>query len=171
MLNNLDNWLILAQSRELVCRHRLNTQESVPTPSQRTIFLGVQLDSVSMQACLAPAQVYDVRECLCLFKIQARPSCFGGHMSQAPGSHGSGFSCTRAASHEAISVVDEAQRSSTLVACPPPTECVAQLLSCPPDIAGPSLPVAGGQDGHCFSSHASDYNGHLLDPMHHQPMN
>lgn len=40
--------------------------------------------------------------------FQARPSYFGGHMSQAPGSHGSGF-CTapRATSYEDVSVEDE----------------------------------------------------------------
>ncbi len=45
---------------------------------------------------------------------------------------------------------------------PPPTESVAQWLSCPLDMAGSSLPVAGGQDGHCFPS-PSDNDGHL-DP-------
>ncbi len=57
------DWLILAHSRELVSRHRdivlghihslglrMNAKKSVLLPSQRTVFLGVRLDSVQMQA-------------------------------------------------------------------------------------------------------------------------
>ncbi len=123
-----------------------------------SVSLGVQLDSVSMQARLVPAQVCGVRTCFASFKL-------GHHyMSQAPGSHDSAFSCTvpRAVSYEAVSVVDEAQRSSLLVAGPPPTERVTQLILQPLDIAGSSLPVAGGQDGRGLPS-PSDYNRCLLD--------
>ncbi len=68
VLNYLDDWLILAHSRELVSRHRdivlghihslglrMNAKKSVLLPSQQTVFLGVRLDSVQMQARLAPA--------------------------------------------------------------------------------------------------------------------
>ena len=70
VLNYIDDWLIMAQSRELVIRHRdvvlariqslglrLNTKKSVLTPAQRTTFLGVVWDSVTMRAQLSPARI------------------------------------------------------------------------------------------------------------------
>ncbi len=61
--NYLDNWPILAQSREQLCDHRdlvlqhgsavrVNWEKSKLSPVQRISFLGVELDSVSMTARL-----------------------------------------------------------------------------------------------------------------------
>lgn len=80
VLNYLDDWLILAQSNEFVCRDkdillhhlqslglRVNAQKSVLTPSQQTVFLGSSLIlsrcRQNQESCLAPAQVLGVRTC------------------------------------------------------------------------------------------------------------
>ncbi len=48
---------------------RMNAKKSVLLPSQRTVFLGVRLDSVQMQARLAPARIPDLTACLARFKL------------------------------------------------------------------------------------------------------
>ncbi len=77
-----DDWLILAHSREsvtchkdVVLRHiralglRMNTKKSVLSPTQQNVFLGVHLDSVQMQAHLAPARISSLNTCLARFKL------------------------------------------------------------------------------------------------------
>ncbi len=48
---------------------RMNAKKSVLLPSQRTVFLGVCLDSVKMQARLAPARIPVLTACLARFKL------------------------------------------------------------------------------------------------------
>ncbi len=82
VLNYLEDWLILAHSRESVSHHRdivlrhihslglrMNAKKSVLFPSQRTVFLGVHLDSVQMQARLAPPRISNFIACLAHFKL------------------------------------------------------------------------------------------------------
>ncbi len=81
ILNFLDDWLILAQSREqlgdprdLVLRLlsqlglRVNWEKSKLSPVQRISFLCVELDSVSMTACLTEERAQAVLDCLSSFR-------------------------------------------------------------------------------------------------------
>ncbi|XDV32448.1 hypothetical protein PO909_003253 [Leuciscus waleckii] len=81
ILNYLDDWLILAHSKETLIGHvegllchlktlgmRVNVQKSVFTPSQTATFLGVCLDSVKMRARLSTERVEALRSSLGLFR-------------------------------------------------------------------------------------------------------
>ncbi|XP_077061833.1 uncharacterized protein LOC143714498 [Siphateles boraxobius] len=73
ILNYIDDWLILAQTEQMAVRHRdvvlahirklglrLNAKKSVLSPSQKTTFLGVVWDSVSMRARLSPTRIASI---------------------------------------------------------------------------------------------------------------
>ncbi|KAI2656006.1 Transposon Ty3-G Gag-Pol polyprotein [Labeo rohita] len=81
ILNYLDDWLITAHSRDLLCEHRdlvlqhlsllglqVNWEKSKLSPVQSTSFLGMELDSVSMMARLTEERAQSVLSCLNLFK-------------------------------------------------------------------------------------------------------
>ncbi len=70
ILNYIDDWLILTHSEQMAVRNRdvvlaqikelglrLNAKKSVLSPLQRTTYLGVVLDSTTMQARLSPARI------------------------------------------------------------------------------------------------------------------
>ncbi len=77
ILNYLDDWLILAQSREQLCAHRdlvlrhlsqlglrVNWEKSKLVPTQRISFLGMELDSVNQTARLTQERAQSVLNCL-----------------------------------------------------------------------------------------------------------
>ncbi len=87
VLNYLDDWFILVHTRESVSRYRdvvlrhiralglrMKTKKSVLSPSQQTVFLGVHLDSVQMQARLAPTRISSLNTCLARIKLDHRVS-------------------------------------------------------------------------------------------------
>ncbi len=116
ILSYLDDWLILAHSRELVSQHRdvlrrhilslvlrMNAKKSVLIPSQQTVFLGVHLDSIQMQARLSPARISTLNACL----------AFCEHLSQTLRLHGCSFpgAAPGATSYEAVPLVAENLRN------------------------------------------------------------
>ncbi len=83
ILNYINDWLILAQSQEL--RHRdvvladleslglrLNAKKSALSPAQRTTYLGVVWDSITMQAQLSPARIESILNALKNIKLGQR---------------------------------------------------------------------------------------------------
>ncbi len=98
ILNYLDDWLILAQSREQLCDHRdlvlrhlsqlglrVNWEKSKLSPAQRISFLGVELDSVSMTARLTEERAQSVLNCLSSFEAGLWST---ETVSEAPGAYG-----------------------------------------------------------------------------------
>ena len=81
ILNYLDDWLIMARSREELCDHRdfvlrhlsqlglqVNREKSKLSPAQRISYLGMELDSVSMTARLTSERAQSVLNCLSSFR-------------------------------------------------------------------------------------------------------
>ncbi|KAI2650056.1 ORF V: Enzymatic polyprotein [Labeo rohita] len=81
ILNYLDDWLIIAHSRDLLCDHRdlvlqhlsylgfqVNQEKSRLSPVQSISFLGMELDSVNMSAHLTNEHAQSVLSCLKLFR-------------------------------------------------------------------------------------------------------
>ncbi|KAL0165098.1 hypothetical protein M9458_040851, partial [Cirrhinus mrigala] len=81
ILNYLDDWLLIAHSRDLLCEHRdlvlrhlshlglqVNREKSKLSPVQRISFLGVELDSVNMTARLTNERAQSVLNCLNSFR-------------------------------------------------------------------------------------------------------
>ncbi|KAI2645552.1 ORF V: Enzymatic polyprotein [Labeo rohita] len=77
ILNYLDDWLLIAHSRDVLCEHRdlvlrdlshlglqVNREKSKLSPVQRISFLGVELDSVNMTARLTNERAQSVLNCL-----------------------------------------------------------------------------------------------------------
>ncbi len=175
MLNYLDDWLILAHSRELVSRHRdivvhhirslglrMNAKKSVLFPSQQTVFLGVHLDSVQMQTSLAPARISNFAACLARFKL-------GHHVSVS--------TCCRllglmAAASPVLPLgllhmrplLDESTEDPPQGTSYSPNQGVAQLLLCPLKMARTHFSPEWSRNG-CDSLSPYDYDGHIDDRL------
>ncbi|XP_052473657.1 uncharacterized protein LOC128030230 [Carassius gibelio] len=85
ILTYIDDWLIIAESKEKVlqdtCRvlthitslgFRVNVGKSNFTPSQNVIFLGLELNSVSMRVRLSQERVLSLMNCLSQFREGAK---------------------------------------------------------------------------------------------------
>ncbi len=119
ILNYLDDWLILAQSREQLCEHRdlvlshlsqlglqVNWEKSKLAPVQRISFLGMELDSVEQSARLTEERAQSVLNCLNTFG-DIQDSGPTETFSEAPGAYGgrSGSNPAWLASYETASAL------------------------------------------------------------------
>ncbi len=98
--------------------------------------------------------------------LQARPSCFCRYLPQAVGPYGSSLPCvaSRAASHEAIPLVDEGAEVTPHCTSYSPYQGVAQLLSTPVNVARPRLSPERGENG-CDPPSPYDHDGRINDRL------
>ncbi len=98
--------------------------------------------------------------------LQARPSCLCRYLPQAVGPHGSSLPCVapRAASHEAIPLVDEGAEVTPHCTSYSPYQGVAQLLSTPFNVARPRLSPERGENG-CDPPSPYDHDGRINDRL------
>nr|XP_055049768.1 uncharacterized protein LOC129435990 [Misgurnus anguillicaudatus] len=84
ILAYLDDWLIIAQTRQTLCDHRdltlkhlarlglrVNWEKSKLCPVRRISFLGMELDSIDLTARLTEARVQSILTCLNTFKSKS----------------------------------------------------------------------------------------------------
>ncbi len=100
--------------------------------------------------------------------LQARPSCLCRYLLQAVGPHGSSLPCVapRAASHEAIPLVDEGAEVIPHCTSYSPYQGVVQLLSTPVNVARPRLSPERGENG-CDPPSPYDHDGRINDRLGH----
>ncbi len=98
--------------------------------------------------------------------LQARPSCLCRYLPQAVGPYGSSLPCVapRAASHEAIPLVDEGAEVTPHCTSYSPCQSVAQLLSTPVNVARPRLSPERGENG-CDPQSPYDHDGRINDRL------
>ncbi len=98
--------------------------------------------------------------------LQARPSCLCRYLPQAVGPYGSSLPCVapRAASHEAIPLVDEGAEVTPHCTSYSPYQGVAQLLSTSVNVARPRLSPERGENG-CDPPSPYDHDGRINDRL------
>ncbi len=98
--------------------------------------------------------------------LQARSSCLCRYLPQTVGPYGSSLPCVapRAASHEAIPLVDEGAEVTPHCTSYSPYQSVAQLLSTPVNVARPRLSPERGENG-CDPPSPYDHDGRINDRL------